>query len=166
MPTDESGGRTIRDTIRNHNYGDLIITSKRIVFMSKDDSFEYSIYSINEISGIKLLDNQSFLIQSGNSSKNILVDSIILSYVFGTISYIRKATSDEINLLYTHNNNFTPEQLNYFEMIRQECSKIRVKRKTNNNGCVGCLTLIIIILLIFITPITILGLIIGSLIYQ
>ena len=50
MRTGSYGSQPIRDTMRKHNFGDLIITNKRIVFIGKDDNFEFA---INKVSAVK-----------------------------------------------------------------------------------------------------------------
>ena len=44
--TGSSGGTPIRDTIRSYCVGDLIVTNKRVVFIGKDDSFDFSISKV------------------------------------------------------------------------------------------------------------------------
>lgn len=184
--------RPIRGNVRNHNYGDLIITSKRIVFIGKDDSFDYS---INKLSAIKMLDNQSFLIQSGKSSKNIQVDPIIFVYAFGFISYVQQNTAAGIDVYNKHQTSLTQEQLDYCNIVKKESFKIleqldnqnriqeensKIENQIDNynkfqnrnsksnvemkskNGCTGCLWWIVKIQFILIATIVILGLIVGS----
>lgn len=82
--TGSSGGQPIRDMVRKHSVGDLIITNKRVVFIGKDDNFDFS---VNKISAIKPLSKETFLIQSGRSSKNIYVDSGAVIYTAGFVNY-------------------------------------------------------------------------------
>lgn len=135
LRTGGSASKPIRGSVRNHNQGDLVITSKRIIFIGKDDSFDYA---INKLSGAKLLDTESFLIQSGKSSKNIQVDPVVLAYAFGILTYIRETPIDEIKTLYDNVNSFTPDQLTYLDIIRQKCSEISIP-DANSKGCTGCL---------------------------
>ena len=84
MRTGSYGSQPIRDTMRKHNFGDLIITNKRIVFIGKDDNFEFA---INKVSAVKKLSNETFLIQAGSKSRNLWVDSGAIVYTVGFINF-------------------------------------------------------------------------------
>ena len=75
--TGSSGGKPIRGTVRDHNFGDLIISNKRVVFIGKDDSFDFP---IEKVSAVKILDRQSFVLQSGRTAKNLAMDPAIVAY--------------------------------------------------------------------------------------
>lgn len=108
--TGSSGGRPIRGSVRNHNVGDLIITNKRVVFIGKDDSFDFS---IEKISAVKILDGQSFVLQSGRTAKNVSVNPAIVAYVVGFITYAQKEFASGSDVYKNHQKVLTPEQLAY-----------------------------------------------------
>lgn len=82
--TGGSGGRAVRDTVRKHSFGDLIITNQRVIFIGKDDNFDFP---INKITAIKPLSKETFVIQAGRSSKNIFVESGAVLYAAGFVNY-------------------------------------------------------------------------------
>ena len=122
--TGGGSSRAIRQEVRSTNNGDFIITNKRILFVGKDDSFEFK---IDNISTVKPLDQMSLLIQSGRSSKNILFDRFSIKYALGLINYVLKANSSGENVfevVSNANSQMTPEQKQLCEYARNECSKL------------------------------------------
>lgn len=156
--TGSSGGRPIRGSVRDHNYGDLIITNKRVVFVGKDDSFDFS---IEKVSAVKILDRQSFVLQSGRTAKNIAMDPAIIAYAAGFISYIQKEVAAGNDVYKNHQVALTPEQLAYCDTIRQECSKIRLSKK-NKNGCLWAVVKVLFALIFLLLAIPIIVSIIGG----
>lgn len=118
--TGGSGGHAIRDNVRKYNAGDLIITNKRVVFIGKDDSFEFA---VNKISAVKPLTQESFVIQSGKSFKNILVDSSLTIYASGFINYVVTGYNTNLDIVAEYkqaNDEMTDEQRNLCSQIKQE----------------------------------------------
>ncbi|MBR3888829.1 MAG: hypothetical protein IKJ32_07005 [Clostridia bacterium] len=124
--TGASGGKAIREIIRERFDGDLIITNKRILFIGKDEHFEFN---INKISVIKTLNETSFLIQSGKTSKNIEVDEYIFSYVYGYINFVIKAEANGEDL-YKKINEETKlipiQTIEYCDKFSEEAKNIKV----------------------------------------
>ena len=105
------GGKPIRDTVRNFNAGDLLITNTRIIFAGKDDSFEFP---VDKISVVKPIEKNAILIKSGRSSKNIYIDGETAVYTLAIINYILKETSEGTDLfseVKNIQNNITDKQL-------------------------------------------------------
>jgi len=94
--TGQTASQAIRGNVRDSNYGDLIVTNKRVVFTGKDDRFEYM---FPKLTAIKMLDSNSFVIQSGKSSKNIYCDEVNAKYAYGFINFIAKETNSGSNVL-------------------------------------------------------------------
>lgn len=91
--TGGSGGRAIRDNVRKFYDGDFVLTNKRVLFIGKDDSFEFP---LEKVSAIKLLDKESFVIQSGRTAKNIGFDTVVCGYAYSmTVSVIDEVKSGE-----------------------------------------------------------------------
>lgn len=157
--TGSSGGKPIRGTVRDHNYGDLIISNKRVVFIGKDDSFDFP---IEKVSAVKILDSQSFVLQSGRTSKNIAMDPAIVAYAAGFISYVQKEVAAGIDVYKNHQATLTPEQAAYCDAVRQECAKVRVPKKKNKNGCLWTVVKVLFALVILVAAIGIIGSIIGG----
>mgnify|MGYP007069374300 CR=1 FL=1 len=94
LRTGGSGGKAIRNNVRMFNQGDLIITNKRVLFIGKDDRFEFL---ANKISATKLLDRTSFVIQSGKSSKNVALDESLITYAYGFINFTVVNYKEKLN---------------------------------------------------------------------
>ena len=151
-----SGSKAIRNVIRDYNYGDLIITNKRVVFIGKNDSFDFS---IDKLTAFKILDKSCFTIQSGRTSKNVEVDQANLLYSVGFIKFVQQQKHDNKDLYsYITNNRLTDPQLAYCNQVAQEyagMSEVKnnsLKRTTN----IGCIIVIIIAVILFIPIIAIL----------
>lgn len=157
--TGSSGGKPIRGTVRDHNYGDLIITNKRVVFIGKDDSFDFP---IEKVSAVKILDRQSFVLQSGRTAKNVAMDSAIVAYAAGFISYVQKEVAAGVDVYQNHQVTLTPEQLAYCDTVRQECTKVRLPKKKTKNGCLWTVVKVLFALVILVAAIGIIGSIIGG----
>ncbi len=117
---DSSSGRPIRENVRDFMSGDLLITNKRILFTGKDDSFEFA---VRELSTVKLLDRNSFIIQAGQSSKNIYLNENLIAYAYGFIDYVVNETNRGVDIykaILDTQNQITPEQLNTCNQIKQE----------------------------------------------
>lgn len=124
-----SGGRAIRDVVRKFNSGDLLITNKRVIFVGKDDSFEFL---ISRISTVKLLDKNSFVIQSGSTSKNVSLDPSLVAYAFGFINYVINQTSKGVDIyssILEVQSQITPEQVELCNRVRLEVATLAPSRK-------------------------------------
>lgn len=151
IKTGGTGSRTVRDTVRQANIGDLIITNKRIMFIGKDDSFEFQ---VSTISIVKFLDSNSFVIQSGCSSKNVWLDIALVTYAYGMIKYAIDKNTQEVDiptLIKVNHDKMTPEEIALCNQVRNECSKMKVSKSKNNQGCLwGIVKLLLILLIVLI----------------
>lgn len=132
--TGSSGGKAIREVVRNNFDGDLIITNKRILFIGKDEHFEFS---VNKISAVKLLSKTSFLIQSGKNSKNIEIDENIISYTYGYINFVVKAEANGDDLYKNINEELeqvSNEELEYCDKISEEVKNIKIPEKNKKQN--------------------------------
>ena len=132
--TGASGGKAIREVIRDNFDGDLIITNKRILFVGKDEHFEFS---VNKISAVKLLSKTSFLVQSGKTSKNIEIDENIISYVYGYINFVVKAEANGDDLYKNINEELkqvSNEELEYCDKISEEVKNIKIPEKNKKQN--------------------------------
>lgn len=125
----------IRRDVRKYNDGDLVITNKRVVFIGKDDSFDYAIH---KLSAIRHIDNLSFTIQAGNSFRNILLDHRVKEYAEGYISYSLEAYRNKINL---KQEVFEQSLNDFYEQVRFEALKIYRNKKAKGLGCLGAILL-------------------------
>lgn len=147
--TGGSKSSPILTTVRQSNFGDLLITNKRIIFIGKDDSFEFN---IDKISTIKLLDKNSFIIQSGRSFKNLWLDSDIISYAYSFINYVIKQNSEGVDLyssIINKKKNLSSEQIELCNQIRLECSKVKLKNDKEENPWKSVKVLWSIVLIFF-----------------
>lgn len=160
--TGSSGSTPIRDTVRKHSLGDLIITNKRVVFIGKDDSFDFA---VNKISAVKPLNQETFVIQSGRSSKNLLVDSCAAIYAAGFVNYAVTSFNEGLDIIAEKKqaeNEMTPEQKSLCDSIRQEVLSMSVPKPSKGIGKkkMACLTRILLGVFIFFVAI-----LVGFLIY-
>lgn len=124
-----SGGNTIRGTVRQTKAGDLLITNKRILFSGKDDSFDIP---LQKISMVKPLSRTSLLIQSGQSSKNLLFDEYSIQYALGFINFVLKSNQNGDDIYETfcqRNAHLTPEQQQLCDEARAASAKIKTPKK-------------------------------------
>ena len=138
--TGGSGGRAIRGNVRKYNAGDLIITNKRVIFIGKDDSFEFA---VNKISAVKPLTQESFVIQSGRSFKNILVDSSLTIYASGFINYVVTGYNTNLDIITEYkqaNDEMTDEQRNLCNQIKQEVLAMPYHEPKPQKKKWGCFT--------------------------
>lgn len=147
-----SGGRVIKETVRHTNSGDLIITSKRVLFIGADDAFDFP---VSKISAIQMIDAGSFVIVSGRSSKNVQLNSTTLRYAYRLIDTLLSLKSQGQDI-YSHiravQSGVTPDQLLLCSQIRQECQEIQPTKAPKKQGCLtGCAKfLFVLVALIFI----------------
>lgn len=150
------GGRAVRDTVRQVNMGDLLVTNKRVMFVGKDDSFEFK---IEKISTVKQLDRNSFVILSGRSSKNVWVDEDLFPYTYASINDVidQKAQGVDLNAsVKAAQSKITPEQIALCNQFRNECSLITApKPKPKENQ--GCLLTIANLLLFMVALVAIIA---------
>ena len=138
--TGGSGGQAIRGNIRKYNEGDLVITNKRIVFIGKDDSFDYA---VSKISAVKLLTQDSFVIQSGKSFKNIVVHDSLTIYTAGFINYVVTGYSSKLDIVAEYkqaNDEMTDEQRNFCNQIKQEVLAMPYQEPKPEKKKWGCFT--------------------------
>lgn len=133
LRTGKSGGRAIRQDVRKFNSGDLIITNKRVLFIGKDDSFEFK---VEKISTTKAIASDGFIIQSGNTTKNLQLDSSIVVYALGLINYVVQnyGTANSSIEFYNANKQLTQEQIEYCNNVKLQSLKIKLpKTKAQKN---------------------------------
>lgn len=138
--TGSSGGQPIRDMVRKHSVGDLIITNKRVVFIGKDDNFDFP---ISKISAIKPLSKETFLIQSGRSSKNIYVDSGAVIYAAGFVNYAITCYNQGLDVIAEKKqaeDKMTDEQRNLCNQIKQEVLAMPYQEPKPAKKKWGCFT--------------------------
>ena len=118
--TGGSGGRAVRDTVRKHSFGDLIITNQRVIFIGKDDNFDFP---INKITAIKPLSKETFVVQAGRSSKNIFVEPGAVLYATGFVNYAITCNNEGLDVNAEKKqaeDEMTDEQINLCNQIKQE----------------------------------------------
>ncbi len=157
--TGGSGGNPIRGNVRKYHEGDLIITNKRVVFISKDDSFEYA---VSKISAVKPLTQESFVIQSGKSFKNIIVHNSLIIYTIGFINYVVTGFNSNLDIVSEYkqaNNDITEEQKNLCNQIKQDVLNMPYKEPKAKKKKWGCFTqfLFAIMCLLFIFLVFVVG---------
>ncbi|MBO5141887.1 MAG: hypothetical protein J6C46_02610 [Clostridia bacterium] len=151
--TGSSGGTPIRGSVRKESIGDLIITNKRVLFIGKDDNFEFA---VSKISVVKVLSDETFVIQAGRSSKNILVNSDVIVYTMGFINYAVTSFKDGVDIIAEKQqteNEITSEQIELCDAIRMEIlsiSPIKPKRKKRLIDYLTSIFLVVLILLIVV----------------
>lgn len=118
--TGSSSRKTVRNIVRKHNFGDLIITNKRIVFIGKDDSFDFA---VKKISAVKQLGVDTFLIQCGRDTKGLCVDGYAIIYTMDFINYAVSSFANGRNLIAEKQRleaNVTQEQRALCNHVHQE----------------------------------------------
>lgn len=75
-----SRGIPIRQNVTKFNDGDYIVTTKRLLFLSQNESFEFR---IEKITAFKIIAQDAFMIMQGNKQKNICVDISQAKYAAG-----------------------------------------------------------------------------------
>lgn len=147
--TGSSGGRPIRSDVRKFNEGDLLITNQRVLFVGKDDSFDFK---AEKISTVKLLDRSSFVIQSGRSTKNVGLDSAIIAYAYGLINYVINETgkgTDIYSSIVESQSKLTREQLELCNRVKMESATVLPKKEKPKKKS-GLKVFFIILILFFI----------------
>lgn len=158
----KSQSRPVRSNVRKFHKGDLIITNKRVVFVGKDESFEFR---TNKITTVKLLGKDSFIIQSGAISKNIIVDPALAVYAYGLINFVSSSSSSQDELFYkitAARENLTAEQLRHCQEILIESQSIKLPKEMNANGCLWNIAKGLFILLIALIFVSIIAVVIVS----
>lgn len=89
--TGSSKGKAVRQNIIKFNDGDYVLTNKRVVFVSKNDSFEYS---LKKISTAKKISSDAFIITQSGKQKNICMDESQLEIAF---DFTKHAINEAIN---------------------------------------------------------------------
>lgn len=150
LRTGGTGSRAIRDTVRQSNYGDLLVTNKRVIFVGKDDSFEFQ---IGKISTLKFLDGESFIIQSGRTSKNVCLDSVNVIYAYALITCSidwNAEGKDAYTLVNESQSEITQEEMAYCDQIRQECFQMVLPKEPRPQKNKGCLVAVVVIFLVIV----------------
>lgn len=134
-----AGSRAVRNTVRQSNMGDLLVTNKRIVFVGKDDSFEFQ---VRRISTLKLLNRNSFFIQSGQCSKNVWVDENLIAYAYGLINYAISQNAQGVDVyasIKADQSKLNPEQIALCNQVHNECSLIKTPKPKKKQGFIWCI---------------------------
>ena len=87
----KKGLQDSRQNIIKFNDGDYVLTNKRVVFVSKNDSFEYS---LKKISTAKKISSDAFIITQSGKQKNICMDESQLETAF---DFTKRAIIEAIN---------------------------------------------------------------------
>ncbi|MBR5130698.1 MAG: hypothetical protein IKV03_05700 [Alphaproteobacteria bacterium] len=88
-------GTPIRENVREFIDGDLIITNKRVVFVAEKGNFEFK---VDKLTACKISAKNSFILQSGNKSKNIVADENVIKYIVAFINTILSSYVDEVDM--------------------------------------------------------------------
>ena len=153
--TGGSGGKPIRSDVRKFNNGDLLITNQRVLFVGKDDTFDFK---VEKIYTVKLLDTNSFVIQSGRSSKNVGLDTFLVAYAYGLINYVINQYNKGADVyadIMEEQSKITNEQRELCNRVRLECSNVKPPKKKGGIGKV-----LVLILLVFVV-LTAIGILVG-----
>lgn len=86
-------GTPVRQNVRKFNSGDYVVTNKRVLFVSQNNGFEFS---IGKISTAKIITKDTFFITIGNKQKNICVDENQLKYAYGTTVFAINQNNENI----------------------------------------------------------------------
>lgn len=124
--TGGSGGNLIRQNIKEEFRGDYIITNKRIIFVSEKEGFEYK---LNQITAVKLIDSESFYIQSGKTIKNIRVNGSNLAYTYSLTNTAIDNFIKDVDIYPDLNVTLNEEQENYMSRTRREINEFINKTK-------------------------------------
>ena len=125
LRTGGSRGKPIRSDVRKYHFGDLIVTNKRILFIGKDDSFEFA---VKKVSAIKILDGTSFVIQSGKFSKNMSLHESLVMYAYDFINYVVSEYNKGVDIYHyiiNSQSQLTSEQVTTCNQIRQEAMNLK-----------------------------------------
>ena len=96
--TVHAGGRKgapIRDFVRDSNYGDYIVTNKRVIFISQDSSFEIALDKINSITDDG---SNEIYIHTSRKTKNIEFTKNIFKYALELTKFAINTFNNNINI--------------------------------------------------------------------
>lgn len=125
LHTGGHGSRPIRGTVRSSIPGVLIISSQRLVFLGDADGFEYR---IQKVTAARPISENALAIQIGNTTKNILVNTTVLQYALGFITYAVTLVKEQKDpgLAYMGWDP-TPEEKALCNEVRDAAAKLSVK---------------------------------------
>lgn len=147
--TGSSGGRPVKSDVRKFNEGDLLITNQRVLFVGKDDSFDFK---AEKISTVKLLDRSTFVLQSGRSAKNVGLDSATIAYAYGFINYVINESgkgTDIYSSVIESRSKLTKEQLELCSRVKMESAAVFAKKEKPKKKS-GLKVFFIVLVLFFI----------------
>ncbi len=144
--------QAIRGKVRGFSSGDLIITSKRIVFIGTEDNFSIE---LPNIIAFKPLNNRSFVVQDTEKSANILIDNpVIANYA---ISFVQYAIDNRYNaeVVMNEKNKMTPEQKEYCAKFSQESidklkENDRIKKEKRKENILKNLNIIVPVVVLYL----------------
>ncbi len=150
--TGGSGSKAIRNNVREYTNGDLIITNKRVVFTASKNSFEMK---INKITATKLLTKESFILQAGNTSKNLYLNEALNFYVCAMINHATDSFTQGIDMYVEYNtvqNNMSLENQQLCIDVRQQIGTLKIEKKkkaiTGLPKVFGIIMLILVVIMI------------------
>lgn len=79
--------KPVRKQVYTYHAGDLVVTNKRVVFVSAEGSFDFP---LGKISAVKQTAKNSITIVAGNTSKNLLLTPANAVYVQAVVSELNK----------------------------------------------------------------------------
>ena len=91
--TGSNQGKAIWQNVTKFNPGDYVITNKRILFVSQNDSFEFD---VKKISAAKMVAKDAFIIIQGNRQKNFCIDNSQMHVAFGLTTYVVESRDRDI----------------------------------------------------------------------
>lgn len=154
IKTSSSKGKAVRSNVREYNNGDLVITNKKVIFVASMNGFEIP---VKKITATKILTKQSFIIQVGNSSKNISMEESLTAYVLTMIEHVTDSNIRGVDLFKNYHlvqDNMTLEQINMCREVKERAHNIcahKIKEKRKKKGfllLLGAVVLIIFLMII------------------
>lgn len=127
--TGGSKSKAVRNNVREYTDGDLIITNKRVVFTASKNSFEMK---INKITATKILTRESFILQAGNTAKNLYLNEALNFYVCAMINHATDSFAQGIDMYEECNivqNNMSIEHQQLCINTRQQISTLKIAKK-------------------------------------
>jgi len=145
--TGANKGRPVRGNVREYASGDLVITNKRLIFVAQKKGFDIS---VSKITAAKILDKQSFMVQTGSVAKNIIVDEALTAYALALIDHAVSSYTNGKDLYNGYQlvqNNMTVEQKQMCADVKKSAESVKIKKKRAKKG--GCLIPVLCVIAIF-----------------
>lgn len=148
-----SRSNAIRRKVREYTDGDLIITNKRVAFLSSNNGFDIK---IDKITAVRLVSENSFILQSGSKSKNIFLNGVLNFYTFDILNRAIDCFKRGVNIFqdYLSRQNMLPEHQQLCVSTRQQIATLKIgktKSKVStvfSRVCLGILAFFVIIVIL------------------